>query len=36
VVVSAGDRHDDGGKKPTVHEAGSLIEILKSPIGIPV
>ena len=36
VVVSAGDRHEDGGRNPTVHAGGSSTEIRKSPSGMPV
>src|SRR6185312_9937872 len=36
VVVSAGLRHDDGGRKPTVQGSGSLIVIAKSPSAYPV
>ncbi len=36
VVVSAGERHDDGGRKPTVHGCGSPSVRVKSPCGHPV
>jgi hypothetical protein len=32
---SAGDRQDDGGRKPTVHAGGSLMPTVKSPLAIP-
>jgi len=35
-MVSAGDRHADGGRNPTVHGGGPSIETAKSPKGKPV
>jgi hypothetical protein len=35
VVVSSGDRHDDGGRKPVVQAGGSLREIWKLPMPNP-
>ena len=34
--VSAGERHCDGGRNPTVHAGGSPIPTVKSPLAIPV